>query len=125
MPPKEESKLAEKAKHDSLKSLSKRRGSVNLFDNIHNLLRNPKSRAASMMGKADKKTIETLENKLRVLNDQLGHQKHEQTKSTDFKMISEASASDWKRISYNKGYDFSCHTDSNFEKEVERISELQ
>jgi hypothetical protein len=32
---------------------------------------------------------------------------------------------DWKRLEYNRGSNFRCHYDSNFEKEVVRIGSLQ
>ena len=39
--------------------------------------------------------------------------------------MGQKTALDWKRLEYNKGSNFKCHYDSNFEKEVDRIGHLQ
>lgn len=88
---------------------------ANLFDNIHNLLENPhKIRAASEMKKMSKVSIQSLEDKIKVINEKLGVN---DTKSNEENGgIEQKTVLDWKRIEYTKGNNFRCYYDSNFEK---------
>lgn len=81
-------------------------------------------RAASEMKKSNINNIKVLEQRIKLINQKLGL-----NETTDLKIpkgeIEQKTVSDWKRINYNQGSDFTCHYDSNFEKEVEKIGALQ
>lgn len=88
---------------------------ADLFDNIHNFLENPyKIRAASEARKPSKENIKDLEEKIRQINEKLGVKIEE--KGNFEKAIEQKTVLDWKRLEYNRGSNFRCHYDSNFEK---------
>ena len=39
--------------------------------------------------------------------------------------IAQKTVTEWKRLEYNSGSNFRCHLDSNFEKELDRVGNLQ